>query len=137
MRRMRRGFSIIEILVSTIIISVSIVYVLGIYSSNHEEIAYIAQRGKHAFADSLFLDRSILDRHGDETDAKEALDRAIRPKDDETRELLKKIKRRITIDEPITIMPPPEVPGPVVEVQPLHLKGLYPSTYWRMRVIRF
>ncbi len=134
MRRLRPAFTIIEILISVLIISVSLIYVLKIYNNNREEILYINERNKQALSDSLFLTRKALDHHQDELDAYELLSSDIRPREDESREILKKIKRSFYIPDEIEIVPPPDIPGPHAIVNEIKLKGTFSSYYWRVRI---
>jgi len=95
--RLRPAFTILEILISVIIISFSIIYVLKIHTSNHEQIVYITERNKRSLEDSLYLTTKILDHHKDSKTAYELLERQFKYKEDETREILKKNERSIYI----------------------------------------
>jgi len=48
MLTIRPAFTIIEILVSIVIISFSILFVLRIHSDNRDHIIYLSERNKHA-----------------------------------------------------------------------------------------
>jgi len=60
---LRHAFTIIEILISVIIISISIVYVLKVHSQNHAQIVYISERNKLSLQDSLFLANDVTRYH--------------------------------------------------------------------------
>ena len=134
-RALRPAFTIIEILVSVLIISVSIIYVLKIHSSNREQIIYISERNKRALNDSLFLSREVLRHHKEQKSAYDLLEREhFRIRELESREILKKEKRDIFIPEEIVIVPPPDVPGPSAVVNEAKLKGEHASNYWHFRI---
>ena len=135
--RLRPAFTIIEILVSVIIISYSIVYVLKIHSSNREQIVYLSERNKRSLEDSLFVTKDILRHHKETKDAYELLQKEFDIKEDKSREILKKTERTIFIPEEIVIVPPPDVPGPSAIVNEVKLKGIHSSVYWHFDVTSF
>ncbi len=134
---LRPAFTIIEILVSVIIISFSIIYVLQIHTSNHEQIVYITERNKRSLEDSLYLTTKILEHHKDTKNAYDILERQFKIKEDETREILKKNERSVYIPEEILIIPPPETPGPTAVVNEVKLKGNHSSVYWHFKITSF
>ncbi len=140
---MRSAFSILEVLISVVIISTSIIYILKIHGSNHEQVVYITERNKHTLEDSLFLGENTLRYHKDEKDAYELLRTTFRIEEDKTRELLKNIKREIYIPEVETVEQPDEdsqemsqtnMQAPPAVFQELKLKGEYSSIYWIVRI---
>ncbi len=134
---LRPAFTIIEILVSVIIISYSIVYVLKIHAANHEEIVYLSERNKRSLEDSLYVTKDILKYHKDTKTAYELLQKEFEIKNDKSREILKKNERSIFIPEKITIVPPPDTPGPTAVVHEMKLKGIHSSIYWRFKIVSF
>ena len=134
---LRAGFTIIEVLISVVIISFSIIYVLKLHSSNHEQIVYISQRNNHALEDSLFLTKNILREHKETKSAYAILEQHIKIKKDLSRAMLKKSKRSIYIPEEIQILPPPDIPGPTAIVNEVKIKGDYPSIYWHIKITGF
>jgi len=134
---LRAGFTIIEVLISVVIISFSIIYVLKLHSSNHEQIVYISQRNNHALEDSLFLTKNILREHKETKSAYDILEQHIKIKKDLSRAMLKKSKRSIYIPEEIQILPPPDIPGPTAIVNEVKIKGDYPSIYWHIKITGF
>jgi len=135
--KLRAAFTIIEILVSVIIISFSIIYVLKIHSSNHKQIVYISERNKRALEDSLYLSREVLKHHKDKKSAYDLLERDFRIKELESREILKKNEREIYIPDELLIYPPPETAGPTAVINEVKLKGLHSSVYWHVKIKSF
>jgi len=130
--KLRSAFTIIEILISVIIISFSIIYVLKIHTSNHEQIVYISERNKRSLEDSLYLTLNILKHHQDTKDADDILSRYFKIKEFDSRDILKKNERSIYIPEEIHIIPPPDIPGPRAVVNEVKLKGQHSSVYWHI-----
>ena len=127
----------IEILVSVIIISFSIIYVLRIHTSNSNQIVYISERNKRSLEDSLYLTSKILEYHKDTKDAYDILDGSVKVEALESREILKKNERSIYIPDEIRIIPPPETRGPTAIVNEVKLKGHHSSIYWHFKITSF
>jgi len=135
--KLRPAFTIIEILISVIIISYSIIYVLKIHSENHAQIVYISERNNRALEDSLYLSTRILKYHKDTKTAYDLVGKEVRIKELDSRELLKKNERDIFIPEDIEIVPPPETRGPTAVVNEVKLKGNHSSIYWHFKIKSF
>jgi competence protein ComGC len=135
--KLRPAFTIIEILVSVLILSISIIYVLQIHSQNRKQIIYISERNKQVLDDSLYLSKEILRHHKDTKSAEDLLREHIRIKEQESRKILKESERSIFIPEEIHIIPPPNTPGPTAVVNEVKLKGEYSSIYWRFDITSF
>ena len=134
---LRPAFTIIELLVSVVIISFAILYVLQLYTTNKKQIIYISERNKRSLEDSLYLTPNILKHHKDTKSADDILERHFRIKELDSREILKKNERSIYIPEEIHIIPPPDRPGPTAIVNEVKLKGKHSSIYWHFKITRF
>ena len=134
---LRPAFTIIEILVSVVIISFAILYVLQIYTTNKKQIIYISERNKRSLEDSLYLTRNILKHHKETKNADDILIKYFRIKELDSREILKKNERSIYIPEEIYIFPPPDTAGPTAIVNEIKLKGKHSSIYWHFKITRF
>jgi hypothetical protein len=133
-KSMRPAFTIIEILVSVLILSVSILFILQIHSSNHEQIIYISERNKHALEDSLYLGTDALKYHKESKSAYDLLQKEFKFREFKSREILKKTEREIFSPEEIFILPPSEVPGPTAIAKEITLKGSYNARYWHFKM---
>ena len=130
MKQLRPAFTIIEILISVIILSLAIVPVLKVHTDNREQIIYISERNKRALQDSLYVDTAILRQHKETKTAYEILEGSFKIKDLESREILKKNSREIYIPEEIKITPLPEQGGPTAIVNEVMLKDKHSSNYY-------
>ncbi|MBT8347978.1 MAG: hypothetical protein HKP62_00845 [Sulfurovum sp.] len=137
MKQLRPAFTIIEILISVIIISLAIIPVLKIHTENHAQIVYISERNKRALEDSLYLSSNILQHHKDNKTAYEILERLFKIKEQESREVLKKSSRDVFIPEEIKIIPIPEQGGPTAIVNEVMLKDKHSSNYYHFKLEGF
>lgn len=134
---LRPAFTIIEILVSVIILSFAIIFVLKIHTDNQEQIIYISERNKHSLQDSLYLSPNILRHHKDSKSAYDIVERLFKIKEQESRALLKKNERDIFIPEEIIILPPQDIQGPTAIVNEIMLKGPHSSIFHRFKLESF
>ena len=137
MKQLRPAFTIIEILISVIIISLAIIPVLKIHTENHEQIVYISERNKRALQDSLYLSSNILQHHQDNKTAYEVLERLFKIKEQESRGILKKSSRDVFIPEEIKIIPMQEQTGPAAIVNEVMLKDKHSSNYYHFKLEGF
>jgi len=131
---LRPAFTIIEILISVIIISGSIIFALKIHSQNHEQIVYISERNKLSLQDSLFLTPDVIKYHKDKKEAYEILQRHFKVKEQKSREILKKSSREFFIPEQIKIIPPEETGGYGALVDEIKIKDKYSSSYFHFKL---
>jgi prepilin-type N-terminal cleavage/methylation domain-containing protein len=129
--RLRPAFTLIEILVSVLILSGSVVYVLKVHSQNHEHITYITERNKHALEDSLFLSNNILQYHKHTKSAYDMLRDHLKIDDTKSRKILKKIEKEIYIPHPTNLLSDQTAAGPAASINEIKLKGDFSSTYYR------
>jgi len=138
LKPLRPAFTIIEILVSVIIISLAIIPVLKLHTSNHEQIVYISERNKRALQDSLYLDSNVLSYHQDTKTAYDILGRLFKVTDTKSREILRDNHRDIFIPEPIEIIPTEEQGGgPTATINEVMLKGQHSSIYYHLKLEGF
>ena len=138
MKNIRPAFTLSEILISVLILSGAIVYVLKVHSQNYEQIVYISERNRHALEDSLFLGKEVLRYHQSEKNAYDLLQNSGFKVDKyESRKILKALKRQITIPEPIALMPDEEAQGPAATVDRILIKDTYSSRYFRFKIQTF
>jgi len=125
---MRRGFTIIEVLVSVTLISIVVLGIIKIESQNQQIAHYISGRVKAELANTLFLTPNVMRYNKDEKSAYVLLGR-MHGDQDGTRTELKRLKRTIHISDPLPIG---ELPIPV-EVRAVMLKSEYSSRYYRIK----
>ena len=133
---LKPAFTLIEVLVSVLIISGSIVYALKIHSQNHEQILYISERSKLSLQDSLFLAEYVRAYNKDTKEAYDILSRYFRIDDFKSREILKQISRTYFIPEPIQLTAEEE-DQPSATVEEIKIKDKYSSSYFHFKINTF
>ena len=134
MKHLRPAFTIIEILVSVLILSTSIIYILQIHNSNHEQIIYISERNKYALEDSLYLSGDVPTYHKAKKNAYDLLAKEFKIKEFKSRDILKKTERELFVPEEIYIVPPSEIEGPTALAKEIQLKGDFYANYWHFEI---
>jgi len=130
------AFTLIEVLISVLILSGTIVYVLKIHSQSHEQIVYISERSKLSLQDSLFVTDDTLKYHKDTKTAYDVVEKYFKIDDLKSREILKKISRDYFIPEPIQLIADEnEVPAAVVDE--IKIKDKFSSSYFHFKINSF
>ena len=137
MKALRPAFTIIEILISVIILSLAIIPVLKMHTDNQKQIVYIMERNKRSLQDSLYLSKNILLHHQDNKTAYEILQKSFKVNTSQSREILKKSSRNIFIPEEIKITPLEEQGTPVAIVHEIMLKEKHSSRYYHFNLESF
>ena len=127
MKTFRRAFTLIEVLVSVVLISVVVLGIAKIRDQNIEAAHYISARISHELENSLFLVKGMEGYRGKEKSAYDLL-RGMNIKKTQSRQILREIRRTITVSNPLPIG---EIPIPL-EVRRIGLKGEYSARYYRL-----
>ncbi len=130
------AFTLIEVLISVLIISGSIVYSLKIHSQNHEQIVYISERSKLSLQDSLFVADDALRYHKDTKTAYDVIERYFKVDELESRKILKNISREYYIPESIQLIAD-EQETPAAVVDEIKIKDKYSSSYFHFKINAF
>ncbi|WP_292662950.1 hypothetical protein [Nitratifractor sp.] len=125
--RWRVAFTLIEVLVSVVLISVVVVGILKIREQNIDAAQYLSSRMGEEMANSLFLGPESLRYNGEKKDAYTLLKR-LGVSNDKSRDILKKMSRQIRISDPLPIG---DLPLPI-QLKAIRLEGKYPSRYYRI-----
>ncbi len=142
MKTLRPAFTIIEILISVIILSFAIIFVLQVHTDNQEQIVYISERNKLSLQDSLYLSPDILSHHKDNKTAYDILEKFFKINELKSREILKKNHRDIFIPEEITLLPPQDESTqgqsvPTAIINEVMLKDKHSSIYYHFKLETF
>jgi len=99
---LRKAFTIIEVMVSVLLISVVILAIIQMQKQTKDMALYLSDRGKNELSNTLFLDKSISKYNKAEKDAYTILQaQSFHINDDETKKILKNISRKINISDPL------------------------------------
>lgn len=132
----RPGFTLIEVVISVVIISTVILSVMEISSRSSDNAVYLSKRNMISFQDSYFLARDVTRYHKDTKNAYDLLSSTFKITEHESKKVLKEISRDITIPEPVIVPSLGEV-GPNAQMQKVILKDQYSSTYFRFGISSF
>ena len=135
MYKQRSAFTIIEVIISVIILSGAIIYVLNIHSNTRDEIEYIMQKDRYTIQDSLFLNNKVLNYHKENKNAYDIIEARFKISKLKSREILKNIKRDIFIPEAINLNQDDVLQIPFnVKFQEIKLKDKYSSYYFHFSI---
>jgi hypothetical protein len=137
LRRLRPAFTIIEILISVIIITLAILPVLKVHTSNQEQLVYISERNKRSLEDSLYLSPNILSHHKENKAAYDVLRAFFKITDTKSRNILKHTHRDIFIPEPVKLLSLQDQGGPSAKVHEIMLKEKHSSAYFHFTLEGF
>lgn len=133
LQQQRSGFTLIEVIVSVIIISIVVMSLMEIQSRSKDNAVYLSQRNKAAFLDSYYLIDESKKYDKSKKSAYDLLQPFFHIEDDKTKDVLKKISREVIIPEPISL-PAPEESTVQAEVTKVILKDQYSSSYYQFKL---
>ncbi len=123
---MKKAFTLIEIIVSVIIIAIVTLTLAKINKQNEKMVNYINLRNKNELSNTLFLSPEATKYNKSEKDAYTLLSK-MGIKNSKTRAYLKKLKRKIYIQEDI---PTQKMVVPV-KLNAIMLKSKFSTRYYR------
>ena len=135
-KQQRAGFTLIEVIVSVLIISFVVLSLMEISSRTEDNAVYLSQRNKAAFLDSFYLLDESSKYHKKEKNAYEIIQPYFKITNDDSKDILKKISREIIVPEPIKV-PTPEESTVNTEVTRIILKEKYSSSYFQFKLNSF
>jgi len=131
----KMAFTLIEVLVSVIIVFVVVLGAMQISKQNKNMATYLLKRGSSEIDNSLFLTKKVQYYSGDKKSAYDLLIDEFSIKDFESRDLLKKIEKKINIteDTPIPVGGENEAPQFMFYTNEILLNGDYPARYYTFK----
>ncbi len=129
-RRQKSAFTIIEVLVSVVLISIVALGAVKLQQESRNMALYLSDRSKSELSNTLFLGKEVMRYHKDEKDAYSLLYNTFKISDDQSRDILKKSKRNIFISDSIGLSDE-TLP---VELNEIMLKGEYSSRFIHFKI---
>lgn len=129
----RKGFTLIEVIVSVIIISLVVLAAMEISSRNTENAVYLSQRNSIAYQDSFFLTDTLTRYHKDTKPAYDLLRDSFKITEDKSKTALKEVARDIIIPDPI-VLPSIDEMSFEAQIDKVILKDRYSSQYYRFKI---
>ena len=134
--RCKKAFTLIEVIMSVIIVGIVVTGLLKLQSQNVDMSEYLLKRGNSELDNALFLTPKIQRYTNDKKTAYDLLVDEFSIKDFESRDILKKIEKKITITEYEEIPISMEENGPPIftfYTNEILLKGTYPARYYTFK----
>lgn len=128
--KQRQAFTIIEVLVSVVLISIVALGAVKLQQESRSMALYLADRSKSELSNTLFLGKEVMRYHKDEKDAYTLISRTFKLSEDTSREILKESKRSIFISDPIKLSDS-TLP---IKVNEIMLKDKYPARFIHFEV---
>lgn len=132
----KKAFSLIEIMVSVIIVFIVVMGILKLQSQNSDMAHYLLKRGSAELDNALFLTPKVQRYSNDKKSAYDLLVDEFSIKDFESRDVLKKLQKKINITEALPIpvgMDENEAPMFVFYTNEILLNGEYPARYYTFK----
>ena len=133
---MKKAFTLIEVIMSVVIVSIVVMGALKLQGENSNMASYLMKRGNAELDNALFLTDRVLRYDKSKKNAYEVLVDEFQIKDDESRQLLKKIEKKINITdaEPIPVGATEDSPAIFTFYSnEILLNAEYPSRYYTFK----
>jgi prepilin-type N-terminal cleavage/methylation domain-containing protein len=131
-----KAFTLIEVLVSVVIVSFVVIGALKIEGKNNQMSNYLQKRARAELDNSLFLTDKVQRYDKSKKNAYDLLVDDFQINDDESRQLLKSIEKTINITEaePIPVGATEDSPAVFTFYSnQIILKGKYPAPYYTFK----
>jgi len=129
--RGRKAFTIIEVMVSVVLISIVVLAIIKMQQESRNMAIYLSDRSKSELSNTLFLGTEVMRYHKDKKDAYTLIEKNFRISDDKSRKILKETFRDIYISEPLKLAEDEELP---IQLNEILLKGDYPARFVHFEV---
>ena len=131
----KKAFTLIEVLVSVIIVFIVVLGAMQISKQNKNMATYLLKRGSSEIDNSLFLTKKVQRYSNDKKSAYDLLVDEFSIKDFESRDLLKKVEKKINITEalPIPVGGEDNTPQFIFYTHEILLNGDYPARYYTFK----
>jgi prepilin-type N-terminal cleavage/methylation domain-containing protein len=132
----KKAFTLIEVIMSVIIVSIVVMGALQLQEQNSDMATYLLKRGNAELDNSLFLTDRVQRYDKSKKNAYDILVDDFQIKDDESRQLLKKIEKKINITdaEPIPVGMTEDEPALFTFYSnEILLNGKYPARYYTFK----
>ncbi|CAA6824223.1 MAG: Unknown protein [uncultured Sulfurovum sp.] len=132
----QHAFTLIEVIMSVIIVGIVVMGLLKLQAQNVDMAEYLLKRGNSELDNALFLTKKVQRYTNDKKNAYDLLVDEFSIKDFESRDILKKIEKKINITEALPVpvgMDENEAPIFVFYTNEILLNGDYPARYYTFK----
>jgi len=134
--RYKKAFTLIEVIMSVIIVGMIVMGILQQQSQNSDMAEYLLKRGNSALDNGLFLTQKVQRYTNDTKNAYDLLIDEFSIRDLESRDILRKIEKKINITEDLEIpisMEEGQAPMFIFYTNEVLLNGAYPARYYTFK----
>lgn len=135
-RNLKTAFTLIEVIMSVIIVGIVVMGLLKLQAQNSDMAEYLLKRGNSELDNALFLTKKVQRYSNDKKNAYDLLLDEFSIKDFDSRDILKKIEKRINITEflPVPVgMDESAAPMFIFYTNEILLNGEYPARYYTFK----
>ena len=131
----KRAFTLIEVIVAVIIVFIVVLGAMQLSKQNRDMATYLLKRGSSEIDNSLFLIKKVQRYSNDNKNAYDLLVDEFSIKDFESRDLLKKVEKKINVTEalPVPVGGEDDAPQFIFYVNEVLLNGNYPARYYTFK----
>ncbi len=131
----KQAFTLIEVIISVIIVSIVVMGAMQLQEKNSDMASYLLKRGDSELDNSLFLTKKVQRYSNDKKSSYDLLVDEFSIKDFDSRDILKKIEKKINITEalPIPVGVDGDTPQFVFYSNEILLNGDYPARYYTFK----
>jgi len=132
----KNAFTLIEVIMSVIIVSIVVMGAMQVQEQNADMATYLLKRGNSELDNSLFLTNNIKRYNKDQKNSYDILADEFSIKDLDARSILKNIEKKINITEEIPIPIGEEEDSPPIFTfysSEILLNGHYPARYYTFK----
>ena len=127
----KKAFTIIELLVSVVLISIVIAAILQMQQQTRDMAVYISDRSKSEFTNTIFAIDESERYHGSKKDAYTIISKSFKFNDFKNKEILEKKEKNIFVTDSIKLVEIEDMPPIPFEVKKILLKGNSSSMFYR------
>jgi len=134
--RYKKAFTLIEVIMSVVIVGLIVMGILQQQSQNSDMAEYLLKRGNSALDNGLFLTQKVQRYTKDTKSAYDLLIDEFSIRDLESRDILRKIEKKINITEDLEIpisMEEGQAPMFIFYTNEVLLNGAYPARYYTFK----
>jgi len=132
----QKAFTLIEVIMSVIIVSIVVMGAMQVQEQNSDMATYLLKRGNSELDNALFLTEKVQRYSKDKKNAYDMLIDEFSIKDFESRDILKKIEKKINTTEAQAIPVGATEDGPPMFMfysSEILLNGNYPARYYTFK----
>ena len=131
----KQAFTLIEVILSVVIVSIVVMGAMQLQEQNSDMASYLLKRGNSELDNSLFLTKKVQQYSHDKKSSYDLLVDEFSIKDFDSRDILKRVEKKINITEalPIPVGADGDTPQFIFYSNEILLNGDYPARYYTFK----